>query len=112
MPAAVRICRSRIHAVLLVIIGFGLAGDPDASVAAAPTGSRPLRIEDLGRSLHHGVNEVWSSDHAKWVLFDAKYDVHFERDGVPQSELELHEAVRVDGGRGIGRCQHPRGSEP
>ena len=57
--------------------------------------------EDLGRSLHHGVNEVWSNDHAKWVLLDAKYDVHFERDGVPQSALELHEAVRADGGRGV-----------
>lgn len=57
--------------------------------------------EDLGRSLHHGVNEVWSNDYAKWVLLDAKYDIHFERDGVPQSALELHEAVRANGGQGI-----------
>jgi hypothetical protein len=57
--------------------------------------------EDHGRSLHHGVNEVWSNDHAKWVLLDAKYDIHFERDGVPLSALELHEAVRSDGGRGV-----------
>ena len=57
--------------------------------------------EDLGRSVHHGVNEVWSNDYAKWVLLDAKYDIHFERDGVPLSALELHEAVRADGGRGI-----------
>ena len=49
--------------------------------------------EDLGRSTHHGVNEVWSNEHAKWVLLDAKYDIHFERDGVPLSALELHEAV-------------------
>ncbi len=57
--------------------------------------------EDLGRSMHHGVNEVWSNDYAKWVLLDAQYDCHFERDGVPLSALELHEAVRADGGRGI-----------
>jgi hypothetical protein len=57
--------------------------------------------EDLGRSLHHGVNEVWSNEHAKWVLLDAKYDIHFERDGVPQSTLELHEAVRANGGLGV-----------
>ena len=57
--------------------------------------------EDLGRSLHHGVNEVWSNDYAKWVLLDAKYDIHFERDGVPLSALQLHEAVRADGGRSI-----------
>ena len=64
--------------------------------------------EDLGRSTHHGVNEVWSNEHAKWVLLDAKYDIHFERDGVPLSALELHEAVRADGGKGIAML---RGSE-
>ena len=57
--------------------------------------------EDHGRSLHHGVNEVWSNDHAKWVLLDAKYDIHFERDHVPLSALQLHEAVRANGGSGI-----------
>ena len=57
--------------------------------------------EDLGRSFHHGVDEVWSNDYAKWVLLDAKYDLHFERNGTPLSALELHEAVRADGGRGI-----------
>jgi transglutaminase superfamily protein len=59
--------------------------------------------EDLGRSNHHGVNEVWSNDYAKWVLLDAKYDIHFERNGIPLSALELHEAVRSDGGEGIAK---------
>ena len=57
--------------------------------------------EDLGRSIHHGVNEVWSNDYAKWVMLDAKYDIHFERNGIPLSALELHEAVRADGGKGV-----------
>lgn len=57
--------------------------------------------KDLGKSAHHGVNEVWSNDYAKWVLLDAKYDIHFERRGVPLSALELHEAVRADGGKGV-----------
>ena len=56
---------------------------------------------DLGHSAHHGVNEVWSNDYAKWVLLDAKYDIHFERDRVPLSALELHEAVRADGGADV-----------
>ena len=56
---------------------------------------------DLGRSVHHGVNEVWSNDYAKWVLVDAEYDFHFERKGIPLSALEVHEAVRADGGQGI-----------
>ena len=69
--------------------------------------------EGFGRSLHHGVNEVWSNDYAKWVVLDAKYDAHFERAGVPLSALELHEAVRADGGRnvvkmqGVGRLKAP-----
>jgi hypothetical protein len=61
--------------------------------------------EDLGRSLHHGVNELWSNDFAKWVVLDAKYDTHFERAGVPLSAQELHEAVRGDGGRGVVKMQ-------
>jgi hypothetical protein len=50
--------------------------------------------ERFGKSLHHGVNEVWSNELAKWVLLDAKYDVHFERAGRPLSALEVHDAVR------------------
>ncbi len=50
---------------------------------------------------HHAVNEVWCNELCKWVALDCKYDIHFERDGVPQSALELHEAVRRDGGAGI-----------
>jgi hypothetical protein len=61
--------------------------------------------EDLGKSMHHGVNEVWSNDYAKWVLLDAKYDTHYERDGSPLSALELHEAVRADGGKGVVKMQ-------
>lgn len=51
--------------------------------------------EKSGKSRHHGVNEVWSNGHAKWVLLDAKYDSHFERGGVPLSALEVHDAVRA-----------------
>jgi hypothetical protein len=61
----------------------------------------------FGRSNHHGMNEVWSNEYAKWVLFDAKYDVHYERDGVPLSALEVHEAVRADLGKGIVKMQGP-----
>lgn len=50
--------------------------------------------EKAGKSRHHGVNEVWSNEFAKWVLLDAKYDSHFERGGVPLSALEVHDAVR------------------
>lgn len=50
---------------------------------------------------HHAINEVWCNELGKWVAIDCKYDIHFERDGVPLSALEIHEAVRKDGGKGI-----------
>ncbi len=57
---------------------------------------------------HHAVNEVWCNSLAKWIAVDAMYDIHFVRDGVPLSALEIHEAVRArhteggqDGGKGI-----------
>lgn len=61
----------------------------------------------FGKSNHHGMNEVWSNEYAKWVLMDAKYDVHYERDGVPLSVLEVHEAVRANLGKGIVKVQGP-----
>lgn len=40
---------------------------------------------------HHGVNEVWSNTFRKWYLSDAKYNHHFEKDGVPLSALEIRD---------------------
>ncbi len=41
---------------------------------------------------HHGINEIWSNDFNKWFLSDAKYNHHFEKDGVPLSALEIRDA--------------------
>ena len=38
---------------------------------------------------------------------DGEYDFHFERDGQVLSALEVHEAVRRDGGRGVVKVQGP-----
>jgi hypothetical protein len=65
-------------------------------------------FNELDRALHHGVNEVWSNEHAKWVLLDAKYDIHFERNGVPLSALEVHESMRRDGGKGVDKMRGVR----
>jgi hypothetical protein len=48
----------------------------------------------------HCINEVWSSEHCKWVAMDVggdtddetKFTYHFERNGVPLSALEAHRA--------------------
>lgn len=40
---------------------------------------------------HHGINEIWLNDYNKWFLSDAKYDHHFEKDGLPLSALEIRD---------------------
>jgi hypothetical protein len=40
---------------------------------------------------HHGVNEIWSNKFHKWFLSDAKYNHHFEKDGIPLSALEIRD---------------------
>jgi len=50
---------------------------------------------------HHGVNEVWVNKFSKWVLIDAKYDAHFEKDGVPLSALEIRDELWRDGAKSV-----------
>ncbi|MFB3891201.1 MAG: transglutaminase domain-containing protein [Phycisphaerae bacterium] len=64
------------------------------------------------RGGHHGVNEVWVNKFAKWVLIDAKYDLHFEKDGVPLSALEIRDEVWADGGKSVKACFGPDGKGP
>jgi hypothetical protein len=40
---------------------------------------------------HHGFNEIWINKYNKWFLSDAKYDHHFEKNGVPLSALEVRD---------------------
>ena len=40
---------------------------------------------------HHGINEIWLNDFNKWFLSDAKYDHHFEKNGIPLSALEVRD---------------------
>ncbi|GJM29495.1 MAG: hypothetical protein DHS20C17_21300 [Cyclobacteriaceae bacterium] len=44
-----------------------------------------------GPDFHHGINEVWSNTYKKWFLSDAKYNHHFEKDGIPLSALEIRD---------------------
>ena len=45
-----------------------------------------------GPNGHHGINEIWSNQFQKWFLSDAKYNHHFEKDGIPLSALEIRDA--------------------
>ena len=40
---------------------------------------------------HHGINEIWLNQYDKWFLSDAKYDHHFEKNGIPLSALEIRD---------------------
>ena len=40
---------------------------------------------------HHGIDEIWSNQFNKWFLSDAKYDHHFEKNGIPLSALEIRD---------------------
>jgi hypothetical protein len=41
---------------------------------------------------HHAMKEVWIRQFQKWVMSDAKYDHHFEQNGIPLSALEIRNA--------------------
>jgi len=58
-------------------------------------------LNEPGKWGHHGINEVWVNPLCKWVLIDAKYDFHFERDGLPLSALEVRDHVLADGGQSL-----------
>ena len=40
---------------------------------------------------HHGMNEIWINQFQKWFLSDAKYNHHFEKNGIPLSALEIRD---------------------
>lgn len=60
---------------------------------------------------HHGVNEVWVNALCKWVVVDAKYDLHYELDGMPLSALEIRDQVLRDGGAGVRMVYGPERRE-
>src|SRR6266487_3838547 len=41
--------------------------------------------------VHHGINEIWLNTYHKWFLSDAKYNYHFEKNGIPLSALEVRD---------------------
>ena len=40
---------------------------------------------------HHGMNEIWLNQYQKWFLSDAKYNHHFEKNGIPLSALQVRD---------------------
>ena len=63
----------------------------------------------------HCVAEVWSNDYKKWVMMDPGCDTddgrkgtrHFERNGIPMSALELHQAYANKDYEGVVEINDP-----
>jgi hypothetical protein len=55
----------------------------------------------LGKDYHHGINEIWLNSYGKWFMSDAKYDHHFEKNGIPLSALEVRDESLKNGAKDI-----------
>lgn len=42
------------------------------------------------RGTGHFLTEVWSNDYNKWVVMDPDFNIHYERNSIPLSALDLH----------------------
>lgn len=71
-----------------------------------------IGANQLTKAGHHGVNEVWSNKHVKWFLCDAKYDIHFEKKGVPLSALEIRDEILRNQGADVRVLQGPDRKPP
>jgi hypothetical protein len=56
---------------------------------------------------HHGIDEIWLNSYHKWFLSDAKYDHHFEKNGIPLSALEIREEYLKNKGADIVKVKGP-----
>jgi hypothetical protein len=42
-------------------------------------------------SVTHGMVEVWSNQHGRWILMDPELDQHYEKDGIPLNLVDMVE---------------------
>jgi Transglutaminase-like superfamily len=63
------------------------------SLAAFGIPARYLEVGTAANPFNHFPLEFWSNQFNKWVLLDADFNLHFERNGLPLSALEVHEAL-------------------
>lgn len=63
------------------------------SLAALGIPARYLEVGHVANPYSHFPLEYWSNQFNKWVLLDVDFNLHFEKDGVPASALDVHEAL-------------------
>lgn len=83
------------------------------SLAAFGFPARYVEVGTTANPYNHYPLEFWSNQFNKWVLLDADFNLHFERNGLPLSALEVHEALvsgaaaSVEVVQGAFRTGHP-----
>jgi transglutaminase superfamily protein len=60
-----------------------------------------------GHDGHHGIDEIWLNSYHKWFLSDAKYNSHFEKNGIPLSALEVRDEYLKNKAANIERVKGP-----
>jgi len=60
-----------------------------------------------GADGHHGIDEIWLNSYNKWFLSDAKYNSHFEKNGIPLSALEVRDEYLKNKAADITRVTGP-----
>ncbi|MFH1784533.1 MAG: transglutaminase-like domain-containing protein [bacterium] len=55
----------------------------------------PVRYLDIARKDREGhfLTEIWSREFKKWIVMDPYFGLHFEKDHLPLSALEMHNAL-------------------
>lgn len=69
-------------------------------------GNVSIYDEELGARTH-GVTDVFVQEFGKWVMMDAHYDVHYEKDGIPLSPWEVGEEWHRNKGADVDICVGP-----
>lgn len=62
------------------------------SLASLGVPARYVEIGTNANPINHFPIEAWSNDFGKWVLLDADFNVHYQKNGVPLSAVEVHDA--------------------
>jgi hypothetical protein len=83
--ALVQSCLSVGIQARLVNVHRGIAEEAAHRIGAEATVDPPID--------EHVTAEIWSRELEKWVMVDTDFDCTHERDGIPQSAWELHNAM-------------------
>lgn len=57
--------------------------------------------ESDGNGRSHSLNEIWSGQYRKWVMFDPLCNIYFEKDGIPLNAYETRTEWFVNQGKDL-----------